>query len=217
MPMLVVHGHPLSSYVQKALTALYENATPFRLETVNLGDPASRERLLALWPMGKMPVLSDEARHETVPEATIIIEYLEAYYPGPAPLVPKDAEQAWRCRLADRFYDLHIQNHMQKVVGDRLRPADKRDPHGVAQARDLLATAYGIVERTMANRTWALGETFSMADCAAGPALFYADRAAVPLGTSHPNAGAYLKRLMARPGYARALKEAEPFFHMIPT
>src|SRR4051812_9021674 len=100
--MLTLYGHPLSSFCQKVIVALYENATPFASEMVNLGDPASREQLLSLWPTGKMPVLRDARRGETVPESSVIIEYLQTYYPGPAELVPRDPEQAWRARLADR-------------------------------------------------------------------------------------------------------------------
>ncbi|HEX3700169.1 MAG TPA: glutathione S-transferase family protein, partial [Phenylobacterium sp.] len=120
--MLVLHAHPLSTFCMKVTMALYEAQTPFRLELLNLGDEAERARFHALWPIGKMPVLQDEARGEVVPETSAILEYLATYYPGRAQLAPKDPDLAWRARLAERIYDLHVQGPMQRIVADRLRP-----------------------------------------------------------------------------------------------
>jgi len=78
-----------------------------------------------------------------------------------------------------------------------------------------MTTALGMIDQAMATKTWATGETFTMADCSAAPALFYADKV-MPFGETHPHAAAYLKRLTERPSYARALKEAEPYFKFFP-
>ena len=210
---LTLYFHPLSSYCHKVLIALYENNTPFTPLLVNLGDPASRDPFVKLWPVGKFPVITDG--DHVVPESSIIIEYLDQKYPGATRFIPTNADLARQCRMRDRFYDNHIHTHMQKIVGDRIRPADKKDPLGVEQARAAMKTALGMVDQEMANRTWAMGDDFTLADCAAAPALFYADKVA-PLGSEFKNAAAYLARLMARPSYARALKEAEPFFQYFP-
>ena len=212
---LTLYMHPLSSYCHKAMIALYENATPFAAVSVNLGDPDERAMLLKLWGVGKFPVLKDDARGEVVPESSIIIEYLDRYHPGATRLIPEEGDAARRVRLTDRFYDLHIHNHMQKVVGDRLRPAGAKDPLGVEDARTRMRAAYDIAEREMASRPWAAGDDFSMADCAAAPALFYAAKV-LPYADTHPHLAAYLERLKARPSYARVLKEAEPYLHMFP-
>jgi glutathione S-transferase len=212
---LKLYFHPLSSFCQKALVALYENDTPFEPVIVDLGDPAQRDALLKLWPIGKFPVLRDEARNQTVPETNIIIEYLAQFYPGKAQLVPADAELAWQTRLRDRFYDLYVNEPMQKIVGDRLRPEGAKDPSGVEQAKARLATAYAMIETEMATRTWAMGDAFTMADCAACPALFYANLV-LPFGETHENTAAYFGRLMERPSFARAVKEAKPYFHLFP-
>jgi glutathione S-transferase len=124
---LVLYFHPLSSFCQKALIALCENGTPFEPRIVDLSDEASRAAFLRLWPIGKFPVLRDEARDRLIPESSVIIEYLDQHYPGPAPLVPADPDLALKTRLADRFYDLYVHEPMQKIVGDRLRPAGERD------------------------------------------------------------------------------------------
>jgi glutathione S-transferase len=211
---LRLYFHPFASFCQKVLVALYENATPFEPQLVDLGDPVSRAAFVEIWPIGKFPVLRDEERDRTIPESTIIIEYLARHYPGPIELVPQDGDLAIETRLWDRFFDLYVDEPMQKIVTDRLRPTGKSDPHGVEQARANLQTAYRILEKEMKGRTWAAGHAFTMADCAAAPALFYANLVE-SLG-AYANVAAYQKRLLGRPSFARVVKEAEPFFSAFP-
>lgn len=212
---LTLYYHPFSSYCQKALLALYENATPFTPKIINLGDEASAGELRKIWPICKFPVLRDDARNETVPESTIVIEYLEQYYPGPAKLIPEDPDAARRVRGMDRFFDFYINDPMSKVVTDNFRPAGKNDPHGVETSKSLLQTAYDVLEREMANHTFAVGDSFSMADCAATPFLFYANLIA-PLAERHPNVTAYYNKLATRPSFIRALKDAQPYCKGLP-
>lgn len=212
---LKLYYHPLSSFCWKALVALYENDTPFEPVLVDLSDAADREAFYKLWPIGKFPVLQDTARDRLIPESNIIIEYLAQHYPGPVALIPADPDLARQVRMRDRFFDLYVQVPMQKIVGDRLRPAGQKDPLGVEQARAQLHTALGLVEADIGDTGWVMGDAFSMADCAAAPALAYADKVA-PLAGDFPKTAAYLKRLTARPSFARTLKEAEPYAHMFP-
>ena len=212
---LTLYFHPLSSFCQKALIAFYENDIPFTPHMVNLFDEASATAFRKIWPIGRFPVLHDEARDRTVPESSIIIEYLAQHYPGGTQLVPADGDSARQMRLRDRFFDLYVNVPVGKVVTDRLRPPGRNDPHGVEEAKTLLRTSLGMIEQDMAKKTWAMGDSFTMADCAAAPALFYADKV-IPFGETHRNAAAYLARLMARPSYARALEEAKPFLKLMP-
>lgn len=212
---LTLHYHPLSSFCWKVLIPLYENGTAFTPRIVDLGNAESRAAFAALWPIAKFPVLRDEAKGRTVPESTIILEYLEQNYPGRVPLFPKDPETLLRARELDRFYDLYLQVQMQKIITDGLRPAGQNDTYGVEHAKKLLRTALDMVERDMAGRSWALGDSFSFVDCAAMPALFYSN-VALPFADSHPVATRYLARLKQRPSVARALKEAEPYFNLLP-
>ncbi len=212
---LKLYFHPLSSFCQKALTALYENGTPFEPIIVDLFNEAAAAAFKKIWPIGKFPVLRDDARDRTVPESSIIIEYLAQHYPGKTQLVPADAELARQTRLRDRFFDLYLNVPMQKVVTDKLRPAGKNDPYGVEEATTLLQTAIGMIDQDMGNKTWAMGDGFSMADCAAAPPLFYANML-MPFGTTHKNAARYLGRLMERPSFARAVKEAQPYLKLMP-
>jgi glutathione S-transferase len=212
---LKLYFHPLASFCWKALIALYENDTPFEPHVVDLVNETSRAEFKKIWPIGKFPVLRDDARDVTVPESSIIIEYLSQHYPGRSQLVPTDADLARQTRLRDRFYDLYVHEPMQKIVGDRLHPPGKNDPHGVEQARAQLQTAYGMIDREMAAKTWAMGDAFTMADCAAAPALFYANKV-LPFDGTHKNAAAYLGRLMKRPSFARTVKEAQPYFALFP-
>jgi glutathione S-transferase len=210
---LKLYLHPLSSYCHKALIALYENDTAFEAKLID-GETISDFK--KLWPLGKFPVLHDEHRRELVPESTIIIEYLALHYPGKVKLIPEDPDRAREVRLRDRFFDDYLHTPMQKFAGDRLRPPDERDPYGVAEAKSLYRTALDLVESEMAGRRWAVGDDFSMADCAAAPALFFGERCYGPFRETHPIAMAYLDRLSARPSYARALEEAKPYMHLLP-
>ncbi len=212
---LKFHSHPLSSFGQKAVIALYENDTPFEFCLVDLSNEKGRAEFLALWPLGKMPVLQDDARGRTIPETSIIIEYLAQHYPGKQALVPTDPEAALQVRLWDRFHDLYVAQPMQRIVEERLRPADGKDPHGLAAAKTGLRKAYDILEREMGGKTWAVGENFTMADCAAAPALFYANEVQ-PFGDSHRTLARYFERLMTRPSFARAVEEAKPFWRFFP-
>jgi glutathione S-transferase len=204
---LALFAHPFSSYCQKALVALYENATAF--EYRHLGDdPTAAPELKALWPLNRFPLLLDAGR--PIMEASIIVEHLDVHHPGRTRLVPGDAALALEVRFMDRFFDNYVMTPMQKVVLDVLRETTLRDLHGVAEARKQLLTAYAWLESIMVERTWAAGAHFSLADCAAAPSLFYADWAE-PIGAQFPQLRAYRARLLARPSFARAVDEARPY------
>jgi glutathione S-transferase len=212
---LRLYFHPFASFCHKALIALYENGIPFEPVIVDFADAASRSAFEAVWPMAKMPVLRDEGRDATVAEATVVIEYLDAHYPGRTRFVPADADIAWQARMWDRFYDNYIQTPMQKIVADRLRPKNQRDLFGVEEAKTQLRKAYDVIEREMKTKTWTIGDSFGLADCAAAPALFYANTV-VPFGDECASVSAYLDRLMTRPSYARVLEEARPYAQLFP-
>lgn len=212
---LTLYFHPLSSFCWKALIALYENDTPFAPYIVDLMDEAESAAFKKIWPIGEFPVLRDEAANRTIPESTTIIEYLAQHHPGPSRLVPEDADLARDARFKDRYYDLHVQAHMQKIVLDRLRPAGSKDALGVEQAKARLAIALAMIDEEMAERTWAVGEDFTLADCAAAPALYYANLV-VPFTGTHKSAARYLERLSERPSFARVLRDAEPYRHLFP-
>jgi glutathione S-transferase len=212
---LTLYMHPLASFCHKVLIALYENGTPFRAEIVDLADPGEAAALMEKWPVGKIPVLHDDDTGLTIPESSIIIDYLEAHHPGPLPLLPQDPEQRREARLWDRFHDLHVSQPMQKIVTDRIRPPGAGDPHGVGEARAALDLAYAMIEARMAEQRWAAGEAFTLADCAALPALFFAG-IVQPFGAGRPHLAAYLERLLDRPSVRRVLAEAQPFFGLFP-
>lgn len=212
---LTLYFHPLASFCQKVLIGLYENGTPFDGHVVDLADPEANAEFLALWPVGKMPVLRDGTRNRVVPETSIILEYVDRHYPGARPLLPTEETERLEARLWDRFYDLYVQGPMQKVVTDRLRAESEKDPRGVADARANLQLAYEMLDRRMADRDWAACGAFSIADCAAAPALFYAgivEPFPAPLG----RLAAYFERLMQRPSVERVIAEARPWFQFFP-
>lgn len=203
-----VFGHPFSSYTQKALIALYENGTPFEYRVLTPEDPATMAEFAALWSLQRFPILVDGGR--TLLEASIVIEYLEQHYPGPVRLIPAHADAALEARMLDRFFDNYISGPLQKIVFNSLRAEADRDAYGVNEARSMLDTAYAWLDQRMAGRSWAAGEAFSLADCAAAPALFYADWAH-PIADRHQHLKRYRQRLLARPSFARAVDEGRPY------
>jgi glutathione S-transferase len=212
---LKLYYHPLSSYCWKVLIALYENDTAFTPFQVDMDDPAAQAALRAAWSMERFPVITDAARGVTVPETSAIIEYLGLHYPGPFRPVPIDADAMIETRVMDRLFDNYVMTPMGTVVFNRIRPEGTYDEYGVDQAKAMLAKAYAMLEDRIAGRAWAAGDTFTLADCAAAPALWYADRI-VPLRADYPALGAYLARLEARPSFARVLDEAAPYLAMFP-
>jgi glutathione S-transferase len=212
---LTLHYHPFSSFCQKVLVALYEREVPFEKVVVNLSDPAKKAAFERLWPMGKFPVLHDEAGGITVPESSLIIEYLDRAHPGPPPLVPLDPDEALKARLWDRFFDHYVEHPLQKVVGDALRPEGNRDPSGVDEAKAVLGRAYDLLETSLGDgRICMAGDAFTLADCGAAPALFYANMVG-PFG-GRPRLEAYYARLRGRSSFARAVDEAREFRHFFP-
>lgn len=203
---LTLYSHPFSSYSQKVLIALYENDTPFTYR--NLEEPGASEERQALWPTGKFPVLVDDGR--TVVESSIIIEHLDLHHPGPVRLLPDDRDEALEVRFMDRVFDNYVMGEMQKPVFESLRP-DGRKEEALAQAARVLEVAYSWLEQRLQSRTWAAGETFSMADCAAAPSLFYADWVHQIDDARFPTVRAYRSRLLARPSIARCVEEARPY------
>ena len=210
---LTLYAHPFSSYCQKVLIALYENAIPFTLRLLAPDDAQVTAEHAALWPLRRMPVLVDAGR--TLVESSIIIEHLGLAHPGPVPLLPADPHAALEVRLMDRCFDHYVMTPVQRIVFDALRPPARRDAQGVSEARAALDVAYAWLDGVMAGREWAAHAAFSLADCAAAPALFYADWVH-PIGDDRPHLRAYRRRLLARPSFARAVDEARPYRQFFP-
>ncbi|VVO08162.1 glutathione S-transferase family protein [Pseudomonas fluorescens] len=208
---LTLYYHPLASYCHKVLIALYENAIEFERRIIDLTDDADRAELQALWPIGKFPVIRDSAHQRTLPESTIIIEYLDRLYPGEHPLIPGDWDTELEVRLWDRFFDNYIHVPMQQIVADRLRGANG----DLTRERSMLETAYGMLDRQVASRTWVASPDFSLADCAAAPALFYASTLQ-PFPDDYRHLRAYFDRLTQRPSVRRVIDEARPYFPLYP-
>lgn len=208
-----LYGHPFSSYTQKALTALYENATPFEFLMLAPEQPDIYAEFARRWAIGKFPLLVERDRQ--VMEATGIIEYLDVHHPGPSRLIPGEPDAAIEVRMLDRIFDNYIHAPMQRIVADQLRPPSDRDPFGVEEARTVLDNAYTWLDEYMTGREWAAGDTFNLADCAAAPALFYADWVH-GIDRKFANVRAYRARLLTRPSFVRCVEEARPYRPLFP-
>ncbi|HHQ4487815.1 TPA: glutathione S-transferase family protein [Aeromonas hydrophila] len=205
-----LYAHPFSSYSQKVLIALYENATPF--EYRNLEEPAANAELAALWPLKRFPVLLDDGR--CILESSTIVAHLQAHHPGPVCLIPP-GDAGLEVHMLDRVFDNYVMTPMQKVVLDALRPVADRDRYGVAEARELLDQIYPWLDQRLEGRYWIAGADFTLADCAAAPSLFYADWAhEIPAG--YGRLRAYRARLLNHPSIVRVVEEARPFRHYFP-
>jgi glutathione S-transferase len=210
---LTLHYHPLSSFCWKVLIALYENGAEFEARQVNLGDAEARAAFKALWPTAKIPLMEDGGR--VVPETSIMIEHLDRHHPGKVRLLPGDPEELLKVRLHDRLFDLYVMVPMQRFIAQQLRPESERDPRAIAEALSDLAMAYDMVEERMDLSHWAVGQGFTLADCAAAPALFYA-AIVQPFPPGHARLHRYFERLMQRPSVRRAIAEARPWFQYFP-
>lgn len=208
---LTLYYHPLSSYCHKVLVALYEYAIEFEPRIIDLSNEADRAELQALWPLCKFPVIRDQRNPQGLAESSIIIEYLDRFYAGQHCLLPGDWDTALQVRLWDRFFDLHVQTPMQQIVADRLFATNG----DLSKQRASLLTAYGMLDRQLASRTWVASPDFSLADCAATPALFYASTL-VPFPDDCRHLSAYFERLTQRPSVQRVIDEAKPWFSFYP-
>lgn len=213
--MLVLHYHPLSSYCHKVLIGLYEKGLAFEPRLVELGSPEGRSAFAALWPTAKIPLLENRAAARVIPETTIQLEYLDRLSSVAAPLFPADRAARLEARLWDRLFDQYVMTPMQRIVADRLRPETEGHAPTVAEAHATLDMAYAMAQRQLASNAWAAGASFSVADCAAAPALFYA-HVLHPFGAEHADLAAYFERLLARPSVRRVLDEARPWFKYFP-
>jgi len=210
---LVLYGHLFSSYTQKVLIALYENGTPFEFRGIGSDTPQHVAEWLRRWPLRKFPLLTDGDRD--VAETSIIIEYLQLRHPGPMPLLPADPVAALDVRFLDRFFDLHVMEAAQHAVNGALTGDPVKRQEGLAKSQEKLARAYDWLETQLAGRSWAAGDAFTLADCAAAPSLFYADWVS-PIPDDRPVLRGYRTRLLARPSFARAVEGARPFRPLFP-
>jgi glutathione S-transferase len=208
---LTLYYHPLSSFCHKVLIALYEHGIEFEGRIIDLGNEADQAELRALCPLCKFPVIRDQTHKRVLPESTVIIEYLDRVYPSQSRLIPDDWDTALDVRLWDRFFDHYVQGPLQQIVGDHLRGA-----HGdLSKERSTLMTAYGMLDHRMASRIWLAGAEFTLADCAAAPALFYTSTL-LPFPDDYRHLSAYFERLMQRPSIQRVIDEARPYFSLYP-
>lgn len=211
---LTLHSHPLSTFCQKAKIGLFALEVPFTENVIDLGHPEQRAALLAIWKIGKFPVLEDKATGRTVPETSILLEHAQHAYAKGKRLIPETFEEALATRAWDRFFDWYVNVPLGKIVMDTLRPEGQRDPLGVQQARELLATAYDLADAQVKGNRFVIGDTFTLADCAAAPTLFFARR--VQSMEAHPHLTAYFARVSQHPAVARSFAEAAPYLALFP-
>jgi glutathione S-transferase len=209
----ILYGHPFASFVWKPLIALYERGVTFTFRMVDPDHPENSTRIAELAPTGQFPVLVDGDTE--VVQSNSVIEYLDLFHGEAAPMVPSDSREALAARMMTDVFDDYVQAPMQRIVGDALRAQGERDPRGVADAHAMLDRSYAWLDRRLQGREWAAHDRFTIADCAAAPALFYSDWVH-PIPNDHSVLAAYRARLLARPSVARVVDEARPYRSFFP-
>ncbi|CUJ10678.1 glutathione S-transferase family protein [Achromobacter xylosoxidans] len=210
---VAIYGHPFSSFTWKALIAAYEREVDFEFRMIDPDHPEHAARIATLAPTGQFPALVDGVTE--VVQSNAVIEYLDLHHGKGAPLVPLDPREALAARMMAQVFDDYVHVPMQRIVGNALRPEDSRDPFGVEQAHGVIARCYAWLETRLQDGPWAACGRFTIADCAAAPALFYGDWVH-PMGGRFPALAAYRARLLARPSIARVVDEARPYRGFFP-
>jgi glutathione S-transferase len=209
---LTLYAHPFSSFCWKVQIALDADGTAYTYRNVDPSNPGAAEEMGKLWPIGKFPLLVDDG--EVIAETSCIIEHLQAKHPGPNVWIP-EGDLGRRVRFLDRFFDLHVQGNMRPTVNNAIRGEDKADPYGAELGLKKLRVAYDWLEENLPDSEWAAGDAFTLADCAAAPALFYADWIE-EIGDGRPRLKAYRARLLAHPAVAKSVDGARPYRHYFP-
>lgn len=210
---VAIYGHPFSSFTWKALIAAYEREVDFEFRMIDPDHPEHAARIATLAPTGQFPALVDGATE--VVQSNAVIEYLDLHHGKGAPLVPLDPREALAARMMAQVFDDYVHVPMQRIVGNALRPEDSRDPFGVGEAHGVIARCYAWLEARLQDGPWAACGRFTIADCAAAPALFYGDWVH-PMAGRFPALAAYRARLLARPSIARVVDEARPYRGFFP-
>jgi glutathione S-transferase len=209
----ILYGHPFASFVWKPLIALYERDVMFTFRIVDPDHPENQARTAELSPTGQFPALIDGDRE--IAQSNAIIEYLDLFHGESAPMVPYNPREAIEARMMTDVFDDYVQTPMQRIVGDALRAHGEKDPRGVVDAHATLNRCYAWLDRRMHEREWAACGRFTIADCAAAPALFYSDWVH-PIPNSHSALKAYRVRILSRPSVARVVDEARPYRSFFP-
>ena len=214
-PMMTpaLYGHPFASFVWKPLIALYERDVPFEFRMVDPDHPKNQARISDLSPTGQFPALIDGDREIT--QSNAVIEYLDLFHGRGVPMVPDDLRDALEARMMADVFDDYVHAPMQRIVGNALRGEAERDLRGVADAHALMDRCYAWLEPHLQAKEWAACDRFTIADCAAAPALFYGDWVH-PIPESHAALAAYRARLLSRPSVARVVDEARPYRRFFP-
>jgi glutathione S-transferase len=204
-----LYYNPLSTYCQKVMIAFNEKGIAYEPHVVDLMSAEGRASYEEINPFGKVPFFKPSEDWQ-VPESTSIIEYLEDKFPNTPRLIPAGGGDAARqVRFMDRMADLYLNEPIVELqfqkIGFRAQDNDR-----AARARKFVSISYGYYDKRLAKQPWLCGESFTMADCAAIPALYYA-QAVMPFD-AHSNIVAYWERARKRPSYAKVKAEFEPIW-----
>lgn len=198
----------MSTYCQKVLLAVYEKALEVEKVKISLLDPAARQAYVQdVYALGKIPVLVGDDGH-FIPESTIICEYLDQTFDRDPRLFPEDPLRCREARFRDRMCDFYLNNATSTLFFEHIKAEDERDQDKIVQSHNQLNYMLPRLDSQLASNAFVSGDTFTIADCAALPSLFYA-QTLHPFG-EYTHLSAYFERMQNRPSYARVLQELLP-------
>lgn len=195
-----------SPYCQKVLIALYEKKIAFVGKLVNLMDAADKAEYQSVYPLGKVPLLVTDD-NKVVPESSIIIEYLDQVQPIPH-LLPLDLDHARSVRLWDRMADQYLCAPVMNMLLESRKPTAEQNAADIERWSRTLGTMYRMMDDQLGRYPYLAGMEFSMADCAALPALYYSSQFASL--KSFSRLSAYFENLMLRASVMRVVDDAAP-------
>ncbi|WP_404481234.1 glutathione S-transferase family protein [Novosphingobium sp. BL-52-GroH] len=203
---LALYGHPFSSYTWKAQIALLATGLEFDFHIIDVDHPENAAVIQTAGPQGKFPVLRDD--DTLLFETTSIIEYIALHYAEADMLIPSDPDGAIGTRMLDRVFDNYVMGPMQDIVNEYLRDAANPDLARVAEARTRLERSYAWLEGWL--QFYPAEGQVTLIECAAAPALFYADWVH-PIPEILPRLRAWRAHLLALPPVAACVEAARPY------
>ena len=204
-----LYYNPLSTYSQKVMIAFNEKGIAYEPQLVDMMSAESRAAFEKVYPLGKVPFLKPSEDWQ-VPESTSIIEYLEDKFPNTPRLIPPSGGDAARqVRFMDRMADLYLNDPVGELLFQKLG-FRTQDNDKAARARKHITFSFEHYDKRLAKQPWLCGEAFTMADCAAIPALYYA-QTVMPFD-AYPNIVAYWQRALKRPSVVKVKAEFEPIW-----
>ncbi len=212
---LIIYGAALSPFVRKVRVALAEKGLQYEHDPVSPFQPPPA--FLAISPLKRIPVLRDTDLPEpnTLPDSSIICDYLEQKFPAPA-LYPKDPFQRARALWFEEYADSVLAQacgaglFFERIVKRFLR--QQPDETVVAATlKDKLPPLFDYLNKEIGRKSFLVGDVFSIADISICTMFVNMEHAGEMIDASRwPDLARYVKGIHARPSFRACIDEESP-------